>query len=131
MCKKLVFIFIILTVVFLIVKQSNYSKIEQFCNCGTTIPNTIPNTDIPENKEGFCSDGCIENFQGGFSKNYLNENFCRSSGSHINGENPNFCPGECNGKRYSTKYLYNLSCDVNTPTINSLKEPYFITTRYN
>ena len=115
MCKKIIFIFIILIVLFLLLNKSNYlSRIEPFCPCGKTISD-IP--DIPENKEGFCSEGCVENFQGGFSKNGLNENF--------------FCPGECNGKRYSTKYLYTQSCNLGTPTINSLNEPYFITTIYN
>ena len=114
MYKKVIFIFIII-VLFLLLKKSNclsnclsnyLSKIEKFCSCGTT---------IAENKEGFCSNGCVENFQGGFSKN-LNENFC---------------PGECKGKRYSTKYLYTQPYNISTPTLNSLQEPYYITNRYN
>jgi|688.fasta_scaffold516688_2 hypothetical protein len=109
MYTKVIFIFIII-VLFILLKKSNclsnyLLKIEKFCSCGTT---------IAENKEGFCSNGCVENFQG-FSKN-LNENFC---------------PGEFKGKRYSTKYLYTQPYNISTPTLNSLQEPYYITNRYN
>ena len=68
MYRKLLFIIIVLFSV-LLLNQWNVLRnigIEKFCPCAI---------DLTKSKitEGFNSDGCVETFQGGFTKN---ENFC-------------------------------------------------------